>query len=204
MATASLLQPVKSRFGELVATMSERDRKLFVFLIVFGVMVVLSGGWWLGGRYVKDLNSRIADRESTLGLLNGLAAEQENAAGQVVKIEDQLKKNAGQELSAFLEKAAQHTNISASLKGVRNKSTTVEGTLEEKLYTVELERVTVQQLTDFLYEMESSGYPLKVRSTHLKTLTAAGVKVLNVSMEVSAYRLIEAAAEETTDEEKAP
>ncbi len=204
MAAASLLQPVKARFGELVATMSDRDRKLFIALVIFGVTVVLLGGWWAGGRYLNDLNSRISDRESTLGLLNGIAAEQESAAGQLVKIEEQLRKNEGMELSAFLEKTAQHVGMQASLKGVRNKSTTTEGTLEEKLYTVELERVPVQQLSDFLYEMESSGYPLKVRSTRMKTLTAAGLKVLNVSMEVSAFRLVEDAPVEPSEEEKSP
>jgi type II secretory pathway component PulM len=40
MAGMTMVEPVRERFAELVATMSPRDRRLFMGLIVF-VLVVL-------------------------------------------------------------------------------------------------------------------------------------------------------------------
>jgi type II secretory pathway component PulM len=74
----TILEPVRGRFAELVATMSSRDRALFLGLTVFVVLVLLGGGWWLGRTLVGDVESRVASREETLALLRGLAAE--NAA----------------------------------------------------------------------------------------------------------------------------
>jgi type II secretory pathway component PulM len=190
----TVLEPVRERFAELVASMSARDRSLLVGLLAFLVIAVGGGAWWLGRSALGDVRSRISQREDTVALLNGLASDNEEAAAQVKSIEDELRKSAGQDLPSFVEKAAEKTGISANLQGVREKQVSTEGTLEEKTYTVEVTKISLQQLTDFLYEVETGGYPLKVRSMKTKAITASGVKVLNVSMEVSAFRLLEAAA----------
>lgn len=77
---------------------------------------------------------------------------------------------------------------------MREKGTTTEGTLEDKTYGVELSKLSLQQLVEFLHEVETSRYPLKIRNAKVKTQTLAGQKVLNVTLEVSAFRLVEAAA----------
>ena len=54
--------------------------------------------------------------------------------------------------------------------------------------------MTLQQVKDFLFELESNGYPLKITGARFKTTTQAGIKVLNVSLDVTAYKLLEVAA----------
>lgn len=191
MARIAALEPVRARFSEAVAAMSPRDRKLLVGLAVFLTVAVLTGAWWLANGAIDDARSRVAAREEALAQVQTLAAEHEDAAAQVVRIEEELRKHATQDLPSFMEKSAAKVGIAGNLQGVREKEVATQGTLEEKTYGVELSRVTLQQLTDFLYEIETSGYPLRVRSTKTKTSTYQGAKVLNVSMEVSAFRLVE-------------
>lgn len=204
MAGIGTLNPVRDRFAEAVASMSARDRKLLAGLAVFGVVVVLGGTWWLGGGLVADARSRVSDREAALDQLTTMASQQADAVDQVENIEAELRKHASQDLPSFMEKSAQKTNLATNLSGVREKEVRTEGNLEEKVYSVEIAKVSLQQLVDFLHEIETSGYPLRVRSTKTKTVTVAGAKVLNVSMEVSAFRLVEVEPEPAPAEEKSP
>lgn len=192
-----LIENLRGRFGDLVASMTPRDRRLFVGLVIFVYIAVVGGVFWLGRAQLRDLQSRVADREQTLTLVKTLAADEAEGRDQVKTIEEELKRNATQDLPSFMEKATQKLGMSAQLLGVREKGTTTEGTLEEKTYGVELSKLTLQQLVDFLHEVETTRYPLKIRSTKVKTQTIGGQKVLNVSLEVSAFRLVEAAVEAT-------
>ena len=189
-----IVETLRGRFGDMVAAMTARDRKLFVGLVVFGYVAVVGGLLWVGRSQLGDLQSRVEAQEETLSLVTLLAAEQLDAADQITTIEDQLRKNATTDLPSFMEKATQKVGISAQLQGVREKGTTTEGTLEDKTYGVELSKLSLQQLVEFLHEVETSRYPLKIRNAKVKTQTLAGQKVLNVTLEVSAFRLVEAAA----------
>ncbi len=185
---------VRERFSQLVATMSPRDRWLFMGLVLTVYGSVLAGGWYLGHGVLGDARSRIDREEQTLASLSGMASDQEAAAAEVTRIEAELKKNAGVDLSTYAEKAAQKVGISPSLQ-VRERETSADGNLESKTFSVDVQKVSLQQVKDFLFELEGNGYPLKVTGARFKTTTLAGVKVLNVSLDVTAFRLLEVAAE---------
>jgi type II secretory pathway component PulM len=195
--TIAVLAPVRARFGQAVSSMSPRDRKLLVGLVIFGVACLLGGVWWFGSKELADVRSRVSDREGTLETVRSLLQTEAGARSEAEKIEDQLRKNAGEDLPSFVEKTASKAGVSASLSGVREKEQSVDGNLEERRYSVELKQLTLQQLTDLLYALETAGYPLKVRSMKTRTVTASGAKALNVTLEISAYRLVE-------DEKAAP
>ncbi len=189
-----IIEPVKTRFGALVADMSPRDRKMFLGLIVALYVGVLGFALWLGGSLVSDARSRVDARESVLGRLRVLEAQYLADAAEVAAIEDILRKNADQDFQAYVEKAAEKTGVTQNLRAVREKGMTQEGTLQVKTYAVDVDKVTLQQLTDFLYEVEAGGYPLRIDQSRIKTSGTAGSKLMNAAFEVSAYRLEEGAA----------
>jgi type II secretory pathway component PulM len=194
---SAFVETLRGRFGDLVSAMTPRDKKLFVGLVVFVYVAVLGGVFWFGRAQLRALQDTVAEREETLTMAKVLAADQAEGAEQVRTIEDELRRNATQDLPSFMEKAAQKVGVSAQLQGVREKGSTTQGTLEERSYGVELSRLSLQQLVDFLHEVETAKYPLKIRAAKVKTQTLAGQKVLNVTFEVSAFRLVEAAVETT-------
>ena len=183
---------LKERFGQLVATMTPRDRWLFMGLVLLVYGSVLGGLWYVGHHMLANVRSRIDDEEQSYATLSGLASDQTSAAADVERIEAELKKNSGTDLSSFVEKAAQKIGIASSLQ-VRERDTSADGNLQSKTFSVEVTKVTLQQVKDFLYELESTGYPLKVTGARFKTTSQAGVKMLNVSLDVTAYTLLEAA-----------
>lgn len=196
MAGITMVEPMRARFAELVATMSTRDRTLFIGLVAFVLLSLFGGAWWIGRSILADVGSRVDQRVETLALLNGLAADQSAAASQVAEIEAELRKSDGQDLPSFIEKVAANTGLSTNLQGVREKQIITEGSLEEKTYSVELTKILLPQLVEFLHAVETGDYPLRVRTMKAKTVTTAGVKMLTVSMEISAFRLIDDARED--------
>lgn len=188
-----VLEPVKTRFGALVADMSPRDRRMFLGLIVAAYVGALGFSLWLGGSLVADARSRVDARETALGRLRLLEAQYVADAAQVEEIENILRQNANQDFQAYVEKAAQKTGVTQNLRAVREKGMTQEGTLQVKTYAVDIDKVSLQQLTDFLYEVEAGGYPLRIDQSRIKTSGSAGTRLMNASLEVSAYRLEEEA-----------
>lgn len=195
-----MMEGLRARFGEMIGAMSPRDRVLFVGLVVGAYVLGLGGLWWLARGELGDLQSRIEGQEHNLALLTVMADDQASAADSVQKIDAQMVKYADQDLPAFVEKAAQKTGIASNLQGVREKQKTTVGDIEETPFGVELVKVTLEQLVEFLYEIETAGYPLKVHTMKTRLVTVNGTKMLNVSMEVGAFRVVSTAATTSTEE----
>lgn len=190
----SLIANLRARFDGLVKSMTPRDRKLLTGLVVALPLLLLLGLGWGGRRALADLESRVVVQEEALASLKTLAVEHAQSAAKVEEIEANLRRYEGQDLASFVERAAQKTGISGNFQ-VREKAVSTEGTLEEKSFSVEVSKITLQQLVDLLYELETSGYPLRIRSMKTRVATVAGQKMLNASLEVSAFRLVETATE---------
>lgn len=193
MAGSALFEPVRSRFNALVAEMSPRDRALFVGLVLGAYFAAFFTAFWLATGILGDLRSRAALREDALARLTTLEAGYEANAGQVREIEATLRANASQDLPSFIEKAAGKAGVTDKLKGVREKAVDTEGNLEIKVYSIELDKVSLAETVDFLHETETGGYPLRIRTGRFKTTGAAGSRLLSVSLEAAAYRLTDEA-----------
>lgn len=190
-----LLAPLRQRFDALVATLSPRDRRLLMGMVFLWYFAMVGVVWWIASGRVDAARLEVADREQSVKNLMSAASGYAETADQVGKIEEALKNGGSQDLSVFMEKAAEKVGITASLQ-VRPKEERTEGDLIEKMYSVEMSRITLQNLVDFLHAIETEGYPMKIRSMKTKTVTASGTKVLNVSLEVASYRYAETPAGE--------
>ncbi len=64
------------------------------------------------------------------------------------------------------------------------------GTVKQTTFKVELKKLDVQTTVDFLYTLETSGYPLAVQSARFKTLRSGDEKLLTLTLEVVSYALV--------------
>lgn len=182
-----LLAPLRQRFDDLVATLSPRDRRLLMGMIFMWYVAMVAVVWWLATGRVDAARAEVSEREKMVKNLMLSASAFSETADQVERIERALKENGDKDLSVFMEQSAEKVGISSNLQ-VRPKEEREEGDLLEKMYAIEISKITLQNLSDFLYEVETAGYPMKIRSMKTKTVTAAGSKVLNVTLEVASYR----------------
>jgi type II secretory pathway component PulM len=191
-------RPTRERLQNMLLAMTPRDRLLLAGLVAFVLLLALGLGGFAIRKNMNNLEAELKSRQQQLAMVNELQASLLGASGKKEAVDKQLAIHKDTTLSAYLEKAADKVQIRDNLKQVRERSTTNVGGLEEKQYTVQLSRLNLDQLGSYLFEVEASGYPLKVRSTKVKTLVVAGQKTLDVTLEVSAYRLVEKTEEEGT------
>ncbi len=190
------LRGLSDRALDLLAGMTPRDRTLLMGLVAGGGLLVLGGtGWWMADS-LSDLRTRIGERELSLQQVQLSRAEYENAAVEAARIEEQLRANAGTDLSSFLEKAATAAAVKDKLDSVREKSSATEGNIEEKLHSVSLRKLTTEELSKLLFEIETAGYPLRVKTLSVKARKRSDEVTLNVDMDISAFRVLDASAEE--------
>jgi len=190
-AISTKLAALQERIQDILASMSSRDRTMFIGLIVFGVLIVTGGSAFLMNRALGDLESRIDSQEHTLQIMKAMAAEYEDSSEKAAQIEDELAKNTNTDLSAFLEKSAKNTGIGDKLDAVKEKSTSSDGVLQEKLYAVTLSKLELSELSEFLYEVETAGFPMQIQTLKVKTRTKKGEKTLSVDLDIAAYTLLD-------------
>lgn len=181
---------VQDRAQDALAGMSPRDRMLLVTLVAGTLVLLVVGGTWWMNRTIAGQKSRVADREDTLHAIEVMLADHAEATERARSIEELLRKHESTDLSAFLEQAADRAGIRDRLSKVKEKSTTQEDSLEGKVYSVSLSKLTVEELSNFLYEAESTDYPLRVLSFKSKTRKSGEQKVLDVDLDVASYRLV--------------
>lgn len=196
MSTLSTrMDAVRDRAQDALADMSPRDRGLLLGLVLLGAIGLASGGaWWMHGT-LGDLESRVETRSDTLHLLKVMASEHEVAIGQSDEIKAKLKEHSDTDMSSFLEQAAKNSGVADRLNQVREKSVTTNGVLEEKLYAVALSQLTTDEMSTFLFEVETSGYPLQIRTFKVKSRKRKGEKTLNLDMDIAAFRVVEEEAD---------
>ena len=181
---------IQARVEGILDGMSPRDRSLLIGLVgFFAVAIVLGGAWAMNGK-LESLEKKRDTRIEDLNYVNRSLTEYQEAQIELAQIEKDMARFEGQDLSSFLEKAADSAEIRDRLDSVRENSVVEMGDLEEKNYSVKLSRVNLDQMVSFLYQVEATGYPLKITSAKFKRVKVSGEWLLNVTLEIAAYRLI--------------
>lgn len=188
--------PLRERLRATLEGMSPRDRALLYLMVIFFTMVGLGLGTMGLRSHLNRLEETLDTRRGQLALVREMAIEYSDGTEQLVEVEDKLRTYRGTTLSAFLEKSADKVQLRDSLKQVKERTSTTLDSLEEKQFTAQLRPVTLEQLVGFLYEVETSGYPLLIKTLTAKTITISGAKSLDVTLDISAYKLLEEEAAE--------
>ena len=196
-ALVNRFAPPLARFRRTLDAMTPRDRMLLIGLVTVLTLVVVGLGTAAMARKLRNLDQQLQTRESQARMVNEMQGSYADASEQLTELEGKVNAYKATKLSAFLEQCADRVQIRDNLKQVKERSVTTTESLEEKQYTVQLSRVTVEQFANFLYEAETTGFPMTIKSTKVKTTLAAGQKLLEVTFEISAYRLIEEEQEAT-------
>ena len=184
------------RFGDLLSGLSPRDRALLLGMLAALVLAVLVGVGLGLSRSLKSQRALLDDRQTQLSQVTALTASHTDNVAKIAAIETQIKEHEDTNLQAFLEKAGKNAGISDRLNAVREKSTTTEGRLEDKLYNVTFSKLTLSEYANFLYEVEAVGYPLKIRTVKVKRRAHDDEVTLDVDMDISAFRVVEDAGKE--------
>jgi type II secretory pathway component PulM len=184
------MAPVEARLDAVLAGMKPRDRLLLSGVVGAVVLSIVLGIGFGMGSSLAGMRSDLAAEKVRLVQVKTVANQYALDAERVSSLEEALNEHKGKDLSAFLEQAASKAQAGDSLTAVTPTSTSTVGTLEQKNYTANLRKVTLEQALEFLYEAEGKGYPLKIQSANIKVGRGAE-KLLTLDLEVATYALTE-------------
>ena len=183
------LQQLKISALDALAALPPRDRYLAIGMVLITFFGGLGYGVYSMNNSLKDSRSDIERLERNKELVQILQQEQANLESEVAQIEESLAKNATTDLSAFLEQSATKSGFNPKEKNmqVREKSTSKDGRLQEKVFSVNLSNLTTEELAKFLFQTETSGYPLQIQTSTIKTRKRVSDKTLNLTLDIAAY-----------------
>ncbi|MED5372756.1 MAG: type II secretion system protein GspM [Myxococcota bacterium] len=184
---------LQARVEGMLDGMSSRDRTLLMGLVVFAALAAVGGGAWSMMGRLDTLEKQVKEARGDQQFIQSEIAEYKAASTELERIQKEMAKYEGQDMSSFMEKAAEAAEIRDRLDSVRENSVVEMGDLEQKNYSVRLTRVSLDQMVKFLYQVEATGYPLQITTAKFKRVKVSGEWMLNVTLEIAAYRLLQEA-----------
>lgn len=178
------------RVQDTLSGLSERDRKLLLGLLGGALLAVIVGGFYAMNSALAGIQSQVDYRQDALMRAQLMAAEFQANEATAAQISEKLEEHKGANLSAFLEKTAQSVGIADNLDSVKATSTSVNGDLEETLYAAQLSKLSLEAATNFLYEIETSGFPLVIQSARFKSRRSKGERRIKLSLDIATYKPI--------------
>jgi len=189
--TPDTFQSLVFRIQDSVSHMTPRDRKLAAGMGIFFVLLIVGGGMALMLSTLNSLENRVKDRQASLLNIQRISMEYMTNLEKAEEIATQLETHRNTPLTSFIEKSAKKVGIQRDrLDSIRDKNAVVDGDLEEKLYSVQLSKLTLDDALSFLYEIETAQYPLQIRSARMKTTKYSGEKVIRLTLDLAGFRLV--------------
>lgn len=200
----SALQRGVTRIEGVVETLSPRDRKLLGGLALslsVGFVILL---WTTLYNVLQDRAGRVRDAKTQLGEALALQEAYVSAAAVLRAQEGRLRQHAGTPVTAFVEKLASEAELSGALKSVNERGKPEQvGSISQATWTIDLLKAPLDAIVEFVFELETSGYPIAVQEATFKASGKPGAKVIDLKLDVVVY---EVALDDTPEspEESAP
>jgi hypothetical protein len=181
----------REKIQDILAGMSPRDRILSLGLVIISILIIIVASVIMMSRSLSSLESTVESKKQDIRNIALMKADRAETLARSAEVEKKLEQFASTDLSAFLEQSARKVSIQDKLNFVRETASTTDGVLTEKRFSVSLSNLSQEEIAKFLFGVETSGYPLKIRSCNIKTRKKKGEITLEMTLDIAAYKLVE-------------
>ena len=168
--------------------LSQREQRVLLGAgILFVLMLLYLGVDSILDRYQK-LEDKIVTKRGEVEKLSRLRTQYMEAHRQLEDIKaklDQMER--GFSVLSFIEDLANKENIREKIGSVKPKKIPLNDTYDENIVELNIDNVSLQELVDFIYQVENSGQLLKVKRLRIKT-RYDNRDLLNVTLQVTTYK----------------
>ncbi len=175
----ALYEKVKTYVDALDA---KQRRMAFLLLgaLAFLVIIIIIASFYSS---MASLEKEIASREKILKEMTALRLEYLKNKKKSDELLNLISVQ-GESLTTFLEKASSESGV--SIGSLNPQSASPNDLFQEKKVEVNIQKVTLKDLVDFFYKIESYKKPLKITTVSIKP-DYANPAYLNVSFAVSSF-----------------
>lgn len=143
----------------------------------------------------KTLNQAIRNNEKTLAEMMLLAGDYQVLKRQAGRIQQSLAQRPQNfSLYSHLEKIAGDAGVKANIKSINAAKGATSGPYEELPVDIRLEKITLKQITDFLYLLESPQELIRVKKIALAKMPESP-EYLSAQVQAVTFQLTKAAGQ---------
>jgi type II secretory pathway component PulM len=170
--------------------LSPRDRRLLAGLVGFGALAFAFGVWWVLSGMLSEMGTRVRSSNEKLAQIMAMKAELDEANERLAAQEGRLAQFRSQPVGAWVERLAATHGVQNELRSVDETGREDEGALQQITYKVELKKAPYDPMLEFLYGLESSGYPAQIEVATIKSSTGKDkTKVYDLTLEIVVYQV---------------
>ncbi len=141
---------------------------------------------------IKTVNKAILTNEKIWGEMTLLAKEYQGLKRQADNVQQALARRPGDfTLFSHLEKIAGDAGVKSNLKYINVLQGTVTGPYEELPVEMKLEKITLKQLTDFLYLLEAPQELIRVKRITISKMKDSP-EYLEAQLQATTFQLAKA------------
>jgi hypothetical protein len=189
MPTLSMRSGPVAAIERQLEVLSPRDRKLLVGLVLSAVILATLGFWWLLHGVLETKASRVRAAKETFASVTALEQDYVAADAQFAAQKDRLDEYSKQPVTAWIEELALKHELNTFVTSVRPSTSETIGDIVQTRYTVELKKAPQEPLYRFLHDMETSGFPARVKEAAFKVVTVKKEKQLDLQLEIDVLSL---------------
>lgn len=169
------------------------DRQKKMLMIAGAVLAVIMFLWVivLPRLGIGGIDAKIEAKEKELREMTRLYGNFEQVKRDFTRIDTQITRNSELSLQSELSAIAERLNIKQGVDSIISKARPKNDFYQEESVEIRLQKVTLEELTRLLYEIEQSPKVLRVRKLHIEG-RFDDANLLNVVMEVSTFKRLEA------------
>jgi general secretion pathway protein M len=152
---------------------------VFALIIILSIIMVSSA-----------INSRYMDIEEKEKKLNEIIAQKDRyrEAEQAQRVFEQRLKSNNVNLFSFVEELSRKLQIDISDMNERNSPVQKGDKIQEQTLELNILKVSMDRLVDFMKELERSQYLIKIKKLKINTRFEKDTRTLNVNMVVATYK----------------
>jgi general secretion pathway protein M len=178
---------IKTFWGKL----DEKQRMLAVAAVSLVVLIMILQlafipFWKAKTKLTKSLKAN-QKKLAEISLLDAEFAAQE---GAMAKIKNAMSaRGADFTLFAHLERKAAQANVRGRIKQMNSSKGFKSSSLEESLIDMKLEKITIKQLNDFLYYIESPADLVRIKKITVSKMKESP-EYLNAQLQISSFQTL--------------
>lgn len=170
--------------------LDDRQRKI---LMIAGAAVAVILFLWvvvLPRLGIGGLDTKIESKEAELKEMLRLQHSFEQVKRDFTKIDSAIGRNRDLSLLSELSQIAEKLNIKKGIDSMVSKTKPKNDFYQEEAVEMKIQKITIEELTRLLYEIEHSPKVLRVRKLHVDT-RFDDRSLLNATLEVSTFKHLE-------------
>lgn len=167
--------------------MTPRDRTLATALVVT-LTLLFSGGvtWYLKG-ILNDLAANVIAAKADLAHTQEMSGEYSVVAAKLKAAEARMGAFHANQINTYLEDWAKGAGMLPMLKEVKELGTETQGRYRERDYHVEIDNAELGAIVEFLFAVETSPYPIRVKSAKFRADGVGDSRKMDVGLDLVTY-----------------